>query len=170
MLIDALQRAARYSSLVNEGMSQKCVDGRDYRYVAPLCRRQPPSGSASDRVLDDGDRAHVPATDRPSPLADPRAADPSFGNGIDAEFAEFFGDDIEFGAAIDEIAFAKKVRNLPVVSADPYLNKLLVKYCEEALSCRPLTEVHSDRASRMRSFRCCRTARPEPAKLHAGWG
>ena len=57
------------------------------------------------------------------------------GNAAPPEFAEFFGHDIEFGAAVDEVAFAKRVRNLPVVSADPYLNKLLVKYCEEALAC-----------------------------------
>ena len=28
MLIDALQRAARYSSIVNEGISLKCIDGK----------------------------------------------------------------------------------------------------------------------------------------------
>jgi AraC-like DNA-binding protein len=50
------------------------------------------------------------------------------------EFAEFFGDDIEFGAPVDELAFARRIRDMPVVSADPYLNELLIKYCEEALS------------------------------------
>jgi AraC-like DNA-binding protein len=48
----------------------------------------------------------------------------------DAKFAEFFGDDIEFGAATYEIVFPQSDRNLPVVSADPYLNS------EEALSHR----------------------------------
>jgi AraC-like DNA-binding protein len=52
-----------------------------------------------------------------------------------AEFSELFRDKIEFGARVDEVAFAKKVRYLPVVSADPYLNKLLITYCEEALAC-----------------------------------
>ena len=47
---------------------------------------------------------------------------------------EFFGDDIEFGAPVDEITFARRIRDLPVVSADVYLNELLIKYCEEALS------------------------------------
>jgi AraC-like DNA-binding protein len=54
-----------------------------------------------------------------------------------AEFAEFFGDDVQFGTAVDEITFEKSVRNLPIVNADPYLNKLLITYCEEALSRRP---------------------------------
>jgi AraC-like DNA-binding protein len=51
-----------------------------------------------------------------------------------AEFSEYFGDNIEFGAAVDEITFAKSVGHQPIVGADPYLNTLLVKYCEEALS------------------------------------
>jgi AraC-like DNA-binding protein len=40
---------------------------------------------------------------------------------------------------VDEIAFEKRVAELPVVSADPYLNRLLLEYCEEALSHRRLT-------------------------------
>jgi AraC-like DNA-binding protein len=50
---------------------------------------------------------------------------------------EFFGREIEFGTDIDEVLFAPSVRDLPVVSADLYLNKLLIRYCEEALARRP---------------------------------
>ena len=50
------------------------------------------------------------------------------------DFAQYFGDDIEFNAPVDEITFAKRTRDLPVGSADPHLNALLVRYCEEALS------------------------------------
>jgi AraC-like DNA-binding protein len=50
------------------------------------------------------------------------------------EFAELFGSDVEFGSAVDRATFATAVRNMPIVSADPYLNKLLIAYCEEALS------------------------------------
>ena len=32
-LIDALQRGARYSSIVNEGIAQTCVDGDDVRIL-----------------------------------------------------------------------------------------------------------------------------------------
>jgi AraC-like DNA-binding protein len=53
-----------------------------------------------------------------------------------AEFDAFFGK-VEFGADIDEITFEEKVRQLPVVSADPYLHELLTTYCEEALQNRP---------------------------------
>ena len=52
-------------------------------------------------------------------------------------FVEFFGNDVEFGAAADEVAFAAAIKTMPVVSADPYLNKLLISYFDEALSRRP---------------------------------
>ena len=43
---------------------------------------------------------------------------------------------IDFGAEADEIAFSAAARNLPVVSADPYLNECLVSYWETALARR----------------------------------
>src|SRR5260370_28433152 len=54
-----------------------------------------------------------------------------------SEFAEFLRSDIEVGATADEVTFAAPIANIPVVSADPYLNKLLIANCEEALSRRP---------------------------------
>ena len=44
--------------------------------------------------------------------------------------------DVEFGAVSDEITFDLRTKELPLVDADPYLNQLLVRYCEEALSHR----------------------------------
>ena len=49
---------------------------------------------------------------------------------------KFLGCNVTFGAASDEVAFPGTVKQMPVVSADPYLNKLLIKYCEEARSHR----------------------------------
>jgi AraC-like DNA-binding protein len=54
-----------------------------------------------------------------------------------SEFAKFFGGHLEFGATIDEVAFAPSVKQMPIVSADPYLNKALVTFCEETLLKRP---------------------------------
>jgi AraC-like DNA-binding protein len=129
-----LQRGAHYTAIVNEGISQKCIDGKDVRIVLNyvgvsrhLDRHQVEFWmTALVRVCRQltGLRL-LPVHVR---FAHSRERRPP-------EFAEFFGHDIEFGAAVDEVAFAKRVRNLPVVSADPYLNKLLVKYCEEALAC-----------------------------------
>jgi AraC-like DNA-binding protein len=53
-----------------------------------------------------------------------------------SEFRAFFGSDVTFGAAVDELAFSTSVRQLPVVGADPYLNELLIKYCDQALAAR----------------------------------
>jgi len=53
------------------------------------------------------------------------------------EMTEFFGDKVEFDAAVDEVLFAPASRDMPVVSADHHLNKILIGYCEEALSRRP---------------------------------
>jgi hypothetical protein len=134
-LIDALQRAARYSSIFNEGVVPKCVTGShiniSVRYVGVnrhpdrhqieffltslirICRQLTGRHMLPNRVR----LIHLRTT-------------PCTG------FHEFFGDDIQFGATVDEMTFDAKLGNLPVISADPYLNKLLVAYCEEALSKR----------------------------------
>jgi AraC-like DNA-binding protein len=52
------------------------------------------------------------------------------------ELNSFFGCDVVFGADVDEVAFPANVKDLQVVSGDPYLNELLIKYCEDALSNR----------------------------------
>src|SRR5262249_37752535 len=51
-------------------------------------------------------------------------------------FVAFFGCDIEFGATVDEVVFPLSIADIPIVSADPYLNTLLIANCEEALSHR----------------------------------
>jgi AraC-like DNA-binding protein len=54
-----------------------------------------------------------------------------------AEMTSFFGCDVEFGAASDEIVFPGAVASLPIVGSDNYLNDLLLRYAEEALADRP---------------------------------
>ena len=55
---------------------------------------------------------------------------------VPLEFRTFFGSDIVFGSDIDEVAFPEASARLSVVEADPYLNSLLIKYCDDALSSR----------------------------------
>ena len=50
------------------------------------------------------------------------------------ELNAFLGCEVAFGSDADEIVFSENVTELPVVSGDRYLNSLLVKFCEEALS------------------------------------
>ncbi len=42
----------------------------------------------------------------------------------------------EFGATTDEFALNANARELPLIHTDPYLNNLLLKYCEAALADR----------------------------------
>jgi AraC-like DNA-binding protein len=53
-----------------------------------------------------------------------------------SEFERFFHCTAEFGARTDEVALPPLARELPVVSADPYLSKILTRHAEEALSWR----------------------------------
>jgi AraC-like DNA-binding protein len=54
-------------------------------------------------------------------------------SGTNSEMARFVGAALEFGATTDEFALDANARELPLVHADPYLNSLLLKYCEAAL-------------------------------------
>jgi hypothetical protein len=42
----------------------------------------------------------------------------------------------EFGADKDDVQFPSEAAKLQIVSADPHLNKLLSKYCDEVLAAR----------------------------------
>jgi AraC-like DNA-binding protein len=41
---------------------------------------------------------------------------------------------------VDQIIFEKRVKKLPLVSADPYLNEILLRDCEQALAYRRSSE------------------------------
>jgi AraC-like DNA-binding protein len=53
-----------------------------------------------------------------------------------SEMARFVGTEVEFGADDDEFILNIESRGLPLVHFDPYLNDLLLKYCEAALADR----------------------------------
>src|SRR6476620_4985046 len=55
-------------------------------------------------------------------------------SGSTSEMARFVGTKVEFGAEKDELALNLDARELPLIHADPYLNDLLLKYCEAALA------------------------------------
>ena len=54
-----------------------------------------------------------------------------------SELSAFFGCKVAFGAAADRVTFAADVGDVPIVSADPYLNELLIANGEEALARGP---------------------------------
>jgi AraC-like DNA-binding protein len=53
-----------------------------------------------------------------------------------AELKTFFGTEVAFGAAADELIFPTSIKQIAVVDADPYLNDVLIKYCEQAIADR----------------------------------
>jgi|SRR5215831_3400470 len=53
-----------------------------------------------------------------------------------SKFAPFLGKDIEFGSDVDEIGFPAGSAEWTLVDADPRLNRLLLKVCEESLNAR----------------------------------
>ncbi len=135
-LADALHRAERYSGIVNEGFSLQARTGREtaigLSYV-DIDRR-------SDRHqiefwLISLVRLCRQLTDRR--LVPSRVRVMHRRKRVSAEFRPYLGCDIEFGASVDEVVFPAAVKLMPIVSADPYLNKLLLKYCDEALAHRP---------------------------------
>jgi AraC-like DNA-binding protein len=134
ILSEALHRAARYSRIANEGVSLKYIEGRDacitFDYVGV------------SRYLDRHQIEFFVTTlvrmcrQLTGLRLEPTRVRLAHRRENCSELFEFLGSDIEFGAGIDEIAFSTSVKRMPVVSADPHLNKLLLMYCEEAVSHR----------------------------------
>lgn len=133
-LNEALQRAARYSSIVNEGIRLIHRQGKEigvtFEYVGVsryLDRHQIEFWMAA---LMRGCRQ---LTNRHL-----RAERVSFVHrrGGTPELRSFYRCELSFGAEADETTFPLSIQDIPIVSADPHLNELLVKYCEEALAHR----------------------------------
>jgi AraC-like DNA-binding protein len=135
VLEEALRRGARYSRLANEGIALGYYQGRNvgirFEYVG-VARH-------SDRHQIESLMVTLVRTCRQLTNRHLQPIQVSFTHrrgGDTSEFKTFFGRDVRFGAAVDEVTFARSTRQLPVVSADPYLNALLLKYCEQALATR----------------------------------
>lgn len=132
---DLLQRVARYSSIVNEGLSLKYRAGADIRiefgYVGVARHLDRHQIEFTVTMLMRLFRKLVGRRLVPTRLrlAHHRTSERS-------ELAAFFGCHIAFAAKVDELTLPRSSKDTVVVSADPYLNRLLVAICEEALSHR----------------------------------
>jgi AraC-like DNA-binding protein len=131
LLGDALRRAERYSTIVNEGVSLRVREGKEigvtftYVGVERLSDRHQIEFWVTSVV-----RACRHLTNRR--LLPSRVRLLHRRSGGCPELDRFLGCDVVFGADTDEVAFPGTAKQIPVVGADPYLNKLLVKSCEEA--------------------------------------
>lgn len=136
LLGDALRRAARYSKVVNEGIAVGYAEDNEvavrFNYVGV------------SRALDRHQIEFLITTfirlcwqlagQRLTPL---RARFTHHRSVDTDELHSIIGCRAEFGAPVDEVAFPAAIARLPLVGADPYLNKLLVAHFDEALSRRP---------------------------------
>ena len=134
---DALQRTARYSSTSNEGLSLKCFEDDDIRLVfdyVGIARH-------SDRHQMEFFMTVLIRTCRQLtglrlvPIRARLMHRRSKHGG--SEFTATFGGHVAFGARADELTFARRVKDVAITSADPYLNEILIANCEQALSHRP---------------------------------
>jgi len=136
LLGDAFRRAERYSSIVNEAVSLRVRgNGNDialtstYVGIKRLSDRHQIEFWVTSlvRICRQLTNRHL----RPSSIGFVHRR-----KGGAPALEKFLGCDVIFDAASDEVAFPGTVKQMPVVSADPHLNKLLIKYCEEARSHR----------------------------------
>jgi AraC-like DNA-binding protein len=128
----ALQRLARYSGIHNEGVDIRYTNRRDislkfeYTGVARVADRHQAEFFMTTLVRACRHltgRHLVPQVIR---FVHARGRMPSLAQ-------SYFGCPLEFGAPADEIHYATADAEIPIANADPFLNAMLVKYCEEAL-------------------------------------
>jgi AraC-like DNA-binding protein len=130
---DALKRASRYSRITNEAIVV------DYREA-----REPTLSLTYSGVPRYDDQQQIEfcivAMVRISRLLSGRQLFPKHVSMIhlrsqgNSKFKRFLGKDIEFGGNVDEIVFPAASAEWPLVEADPRLNEILLKACEESLN------------------------------------
>jgi AraC-like DNA-binding protein len=132
---DALKRLARYSGITNEGVRITCNEGKyitvrfDYVGVSRLSDRHQIECFVA--ILLRLCRLLTGLSISPTgvKLTHRRTELP-------AEIKKMFGCKVAFGSDVDEVIYPRTANTIASVNADPYLNSLLVRYCEEALSNR----------------------------------
>ena len=132
---DAMDRVQRYSSIANAGLVLKCSGDRNFtialRYagVARHSDRQQMECFVTMLVRFCRASTHRRLNPIGVHFVHRRASE-------SPELEKYFGCQIEFDADTDKIIFDKRAKQLPLVSADPYLNEILLRACEQALAYR----------------------------------
>jgi AraC-like DNA-binding protein len=126
---EALQRAARYSRITNEAVHLKYQKNRDvvvrFEYV-DVARHQDRHQIEFFMIALVRLVRHLSGHN----LLPTRVTLTHHRNGFRSAFKSFFGHDVTFGSATDEIAFAASVVPMPLASADPFLHAMLIEQCE----------------------------------------
>jgi AraC-like DNA-binding protein len=130
---EAFPRVARYSRIANEGVSIQYFAGKQIKltvdYVGITRHSDRHQIEAWITALVRTFQQLTGTSLHPSSVKITHYRDkmPSDLNGL-------LGRNASFGADSDEITFPSSIKTMPVVSADPYLDELLITYCEEVLA------------------------------------
>jgi len=132
---DALKRAARYSRITNEALVVGCREGN--RLIISLSYFGVPRHSARHQIeLGMLAALRICRVLTGQNLVPQHFSISHYRSEGTSEMARFVGTEVSFGADRDEFALNLDARELPLIHSDPYLNDLLVKYCEAALADR----------------------------------
>ncbi|MCB8818935.1 AraC family transcriptional regulator [Microvirga rosea] len=132
---DAILRESHYSSVVNEGLRISCQKASmfsvDFEYVGV------------ERHLDRHEMEFwITCNLRKSRFFTNRSLVPTYVGFIHrhegdlSEMERYFACNINFGASADRISFELQAADLPLITADPYLNRFLVDDYERAFASR----------------------------------
>jgi AraC-like DNA-binding protein len=134
---DAWRRGARYTSVVNEGLCLRYLEGQavtmvfEYVGVPRHIDRQQIEFSMTALVRFCRQLTRRELAPRHVSFAHRRNEDAS-------ELSAYYACDVEFGASADQSTFDPAFRDLPIVTADFHLNELLTGYGEEVLARRSM--------------------------------
>jgi AraC-like DNA-binding protein len=132
---DALQRAARYSRIVNEGMHIKYRENKwlsiAFEYV-DVARHQDRHQIEFFMVS----LARLVRQLSGCNVSPYRISVTHHRDGFHGPFRKFFGCEVVFGSNTDEIAFASIIGPMPLASADSFLHALLIAQCEQTYAHR----------------------------------
>ena len=129
---DALKRVARYSKITNEALVFGCREGNNL--TLNLSYSGVPRHSDRHQIEFCMFGALRICRVLTGQNLVPQHFSISHHREAFSEMARFVGTNVTFGADTDEFALNVDARELPLVHFDPYLNDLLLKYCEAALA------------------------------------
>jgi AraC-like DNA-binding protein len=140
LLGDALRRAERYCAIINEGVRLRVLEGKELGLTIKI--KYAGIERLSDRHQIEAWVTFVVRICRQITNRQLLPCIVSFVHqreGGCPEMDAFMGREVSFGADADEVIFPGAAERMPILGADPYLNRLLVKFCEEARSHRAAT-------------------------------
>ena len=159
---EALARAERYSTLTNEGVRLQRREDSDlrlrYSYEGVSRHTDRHQVEFWARTLVRICQTLTGTSIKPIRVtfAHPRC-------GASGELDAFFGCEVAFASEHDDVVFARGASRLRLVNADPYLNQLMIRSCDQLLS-------HQARLASSIRVRVENTLAPAPAPWYGARG